>query len=331
MQALAKIQDGGTCETCQIPVCEEALKCNKCSLLCHLGCSGFPEYQLVRFAITRCSYLCRGCLTLEEADYKKGADIVKRLLAAEAAVIGAMASENEDPVNNDQTADGQTVESTGSVPIQTGSNPQEFQNRNAESSEEVNNGPSADARRKKTICKFYRTRTCKYGTLGERCLFDHPKKCLKYITHGSKTSRGCKKGKECSFYHPPLCWSSVNNGTCHKTDCKFQHIRGTVVQRLNIDIDQSNWESHHTNTARSRNVSTQNVNERSYSNVVRSNRDHQIPPPERDGGNVSHQNFLELRDQIQQMQGMMRKMMVEKDHRGIGTTMECHRCHESRH
>ena len=71
----------------------------------------------------------------------------------------------------------------------------------------------------------------------------------------------------------------------------------------------------------------QHVRERRYSNAVRTNRDHEIPPPERDSGNVSHQNFLELRDQIQQIQLMMRKMMVEKDDI---PTMECHCCHEPR-
>ena len=52
-------------------------------------------------------------------------------------------------------------------------------------------------------------------------------------------------------------------------------------------------------------LATQNVNEQSYSNAVRTNCYHQIPPLERDIGNVSHQNFLELRDQIQHKQGMM--------------------------
>ena len=266
---------------------------------------------------------------MEEADYKKGADIVKRLLAAEVAVIGAVA--NDDPASNDRADDGQQQESTGSTPNVAGTNPPV--NQNTESLGEANTAPTVDARRKKTICKFYKSRTCKYGTLGERCPFNHPKKCLKYITHGNKNSRGCKKGKECSLYHPPLCWSSINYGTCDKGDCKFQHIRGTVVQRFyrneNVQADEG---AHHTNAVRPQHFSPRDRNERTYAHAANPSQNYRIPPPERDSDNVSRQNFLELRDQIQQMQGMMRKMMmVEKDQRGIGTVTECHRCHEPRH
>ena len=77
------------------------------------------------------------------------------------------------------------------------------------------------------ICRFYKSKSCKHGVKGDGCKFAHPKKCQKFIRHGDKSNRGCKKGKRCSDFHPPLCWSSLKDGWCDRQNCKFHHIQGT--------------------------------------------------------------------------------------------------------
>ena len=45
----------------------------------------------------------------------------------------------------------------------------------------------------KRVCRFYTKKYCRFGAEGEGCKFAHSRKCVKYITHGTKGNRGCKK------------------------------------------------------------------------------------------------------------------------------------------
>ncbi len=70
------------------------------------------------------------------------------------------------------------------------------------------------------VCYFYRNGYCRHGgsgktlVFGKTCSFDHPKKC--------QTNRSC------SLLHPILCQASVKYRECNDTNCKFQHLLGTV-------------------------------------------------------------------------------------------------------
>ena len=88
--------------------------------------------------------------------------------------------------------------------------------------------PNNTAQRgKKPVCRFFKTKSCKYGAKGAGCQYLHPQKCLSYLKHGTKGKRGCKKGDKCDRYHPKLCFDSANRGVCTREDCKYHHLKGT--------------------------------------------------------------------------------------------------------
>ena len=225
MQAINKIRDGGNCEACRAPVVEEALKCSKCELLCHLTCSGYPEYQLVRFASTRSQYLCRACTSAEES-YERTMERVKRLLSLEADAVEAAAEVEEDktPLRspervNDQLDDGSNTGIRNTAEHLSNAVQQE-------------SGATPTPENRKGVCKHYLTKSCKYGPKGVGCGFDHPRKCIRFMKHGDKSNRGCKKGKNCERAHPKLCWKARDEGVCDRgANCKFHHIKGTRTQR----------------------------------------------------------------------------------------------------
>ena len=84
------------------------------------------------------------------------------------------------------------------------------------------------------VCKYYARKECKYGVKGDKCPFNHPPKCIKFVNHGDRNA-GCKKGKTCPLFHPPLCWNSVNHGWCDRAGCKYQHLRGTMRHRPEVE------------------------------------------------------------------------------------------------
>ena len=81
------------------------------------------------------------------------------------------------------------------------------------------------------ICRFYLKNICKHGISGkgipgEQCKFSHPRRCVKFTTHGTLQG-GCKKGKLCKDFHPPMCRDSLKSKLCTNMQCKFTHIKGT--------------------------------------------------------------------------------------------------------
>ena len=92
---------------------------------------------------------------------------------------------------------------------------------------------------KRALCKYYIYKKCRYGSKGDQCPFEHPKKCFKYTQHGTGSGRGFRKGKECNFFHPPLCKSALKDGTCNKEKCHFHHIKGTKFRKSQDDIGEA--------------------------------------------------------------------------------------------
>lgn len=95
---------------------------------------------------------------------------------------------------------------------------------NHQNEDRVNASPNRD---KPRICRFYRTRTCRYGISGKGCLFSHPRPCARFMKHGMDRRIGCTKGRYCKDYHPIICRESLFRRFCDNRECKYTHLKGT--------------------------------------------------------------------------------------------------------
>ena len=81
------------------------------------------------------------------------------------------------------------------------------------------------------ICHLYKQGKCPHGKSGnrmingQRCNFQHPRKCIKYCRFGSDKYQGCIG--TCEFFHPILCRNSVRYRQCYSYNCTFAHLAGT--------------------------------------------------------------------------------------------------------
>ena len=305
MQALVKTPRDGVCEDCKLPAGAEALKCNECHKFCHLRCSGFPFYHLLRLASSRISYSCRACVNLEGEEYERVSAKIKGLMDAEVDSIQAVAeTQTEESGSASETV---VIENESSQVDATHS-----EHRN--STEQTRQPRQAEEGQRKKICRYYKTKTCRFGAKGVGCGFRHPDKCIKFMKHGDKSNKGCKKGKKCTMYHPPLCWSSKNEGWCDRENCKFQHLQGTQFVRRDVPRggNVNNLPGRDVENHRSRASSTaiqQNRAQRpTYAGVTSMN----IPQPQVGGNTENQQNFFDLRSQIQQMQSILEILMKDR-------------------
>lgn len=81
--------------------------------------------------------------------------------------------------------------------------------------------------RKPNICRFYTKGKCRHGLKGKECKYTHPKKCKKFVEHGTRQPRGCNLGKNCKDFHPKMCMNSLRKGECYSQTCPFEHVKGT--------------------------------------------------------------------------------------------------------
>ena len=166
---------------------------------------------------------------------------------------------------------------------------------------------SNNVRKQKSVCRYYKNGTCKYGGKGTGCPFDHPKKCWKFMAHGEKNSRGCRKGSKCDLYHPPMCRSSLSSGVCSKNECKLNHVRGTKITPKNAeDIDHR---SERSPQARNVNQILQPNSGGTYADAARARP--VTPTQDTDSGSYQ-QNFRELRCEIQEMRNLVMRLL-ERD------------------
>lgn len=84
---------------------------------------------------------------------------------------------------------------------------------------------------KKQTCKYYKQGKCRHGANGKKtiegreCIFEHPRKCLKYCKYGTDEYRGCSG--PCNLLHPVLCKNSIQYRQCFRHECTFAHLQGT--------------------------------------------------------------------------------------------------------
>ena len=192
-------------------------------------------------------------------------------------------------------------------------------------SEGIVNDNTKSEKADKKLCKHYVYKSCKYGAKGDGCQFAHPKKCFKFTREGTHKKRGCTEGKNCKFFHPPLCRSALRNGTCDKHECGFHHIKGTKFISHEDELVNPIPTGTYKSVAmpqpayKERMANKNTAKRRSYANVVSSGSPQQgtymvpnkvEPAVECQASNAQTLvNFLELRDQIQQMELRMETMM----------------------
>lgn len=147
-----------------------------------------------------------------------------------------------------------------------------------------------EALAKEKICPKYKVGKCIHGLRGnkvvngEKCSFDHPKKCNRFCSFGN-TNKGCKKGEQCEYFHPVLCKFSVQKRCCTNQECTYMHLKGT---RRNSD-----------NASNSKKEGKQPARQRR--NTGRPSKD---PPQEPSQHPPSSENnhFLELKKMVEAMQ-----------------------------
>ena len=279
------------CSVCDQTIAGRSLKCGGagkpgCGKFTHLKCSELPAYMLVKFEKTRTIYHCPRCVAADVGEaYEECLSRVQRELQ----------EENEQPVdpNSIEPSISQDQEREEPVNRTGGETENESQNR------------------RKKVCKYYNIKACKYGArgnVGGICPFRHPKKCLKYIRHGDRSNRGCKKGSGCDDHHPPLCFNSLKHGWCDRQSCKYHHLQGTKF--IANSVRESNArasEQPRVNTERN-----ERRNERSYVNAARGFETRREEREEDPGAFNYQQNFMTLSHQIYQMQAQIQRLL-ERD------------------
>lgn len=174
----------------------------------------------------------------------------------------------------------------------------------------------SDNRRRTRVCKYYKTKSCKHGSIGTGCKFSHPKKCIKFLKHGEKAG-GCKKKGDCQLYHPPLCWNSVNHGTCYRKKCAYHHLQGTKLtprEEPQADGPPDGGRREEPRDSRSERSRPRRDEPRpTYAQKTANTRPR--PPPPAAEEDAEQQDFADLRWEMGQLREMVRKLL-DRDRAG---------------
>ena len=92
------------------------------------------------------------------------------------------------------------------------------------------------------LCRFFKQNCCRYGKMGVKCNYNHPKLCEKFKDHGPNPNNGCMKGSNCEFFHQPLCESSFTNLWCYDDKCRKMHLKHTKRIRKTYSTDEQQTE-----------------------------------------------------------------------------------------
>ena len=196
--------EGSCCAACKTQLEEVRLKCDHCPAQVHLSCSDLPQYIMVRFLSTESGYICRCCVQgkLSPLDMQKTTEKISVTVQNEKDKITKLIT---DPVSKSEISH---------VP---------FKEDEKKSEKNMNS----------VVCNKYRHGNCPHGLKGnkwidgEKCKFDHPKICFRFLKAGNDKKYGCKKGKECEWFHPYLCnAANSRDKVCFKKRCTYLHVRG---------------------------------------------------------------------------------------------------------
>lgn len=246
------------CTRCQ-KHCSTGIKCNSCSMWTHNLCSELPTYYIVVLVNTNRRYTCLPCSKQNYSDFNSQAEEIDEIKQAEEShktpldpqcSSGLDITQNTGKTNITEPKEQTEAESIagtsrevfGNTPedmplilpvsqTQSNSNPVHLDREATRTQETLHqSNQSENKRTKKSICKYYRQRKCKYGKRGTGCPFDHPRDCLKFTKFGMDKERGCRQGRHCKDFHPEMCNNSLHKSECLRENCRYMHVRGTVRQ-----------------------------------------------------------------------------------------------------
>jgi len=86
-------------------------------------------------------------------------------------------------------------------------------------------------------CKLFLENRCPTGIKGQKCTYQHPKQCRKFL-QGGRTEHGCQDW-ECHLLHPRICKNSYLFGSCHRVGCKERHTKDHQLSKKRPE-DNSN-------------------------------------------------------------------------------------------
>ena len=226
------------CNSCMAKLDTGALKCSKCQNLIHLSCSGLPEYQMVRFAVSQAQYLCMRCCKTDTGEQKYEDELmnIKDLLDREKLLIVPPVSDpepqpdpNEGPEQLDCVVPFSSLLNMNAV-ANSDRRRSEGRNDNSDHNNNVNDSVTVPLSRPPgetvmtipppPICKFYTRRECQHGRSGKNCKFSHPKICPSFSRNGDRRG-GCTKGRSCQEFHPKVCRESLEKKECSRNKCRF--------------------------------------------------------------------------------------------------------------
>ena len=317
--AVAATQDGEpapTCMKCLGALSDVALRCKGCQAHVHLRCSDLADYQLIRFSVTQAAFSCANCVKKKdttEDQYEVELAKIKEILAKEESIIE------------------QTEKDADTSTLGTGDGVQDNVDNTIITQQNTTSEPG-DRNKKKPICRYFKTKSCRHGAKGTNCNFRHPPKCMKFLKHGDKSGRECRKGTNCDRYHPRLCFNSQNKGWCDDVKCNFHHLPGTKWSPPQQTPEDLQNQPSYASTARRRpGAEVRNVEPR---------QGHRNPPQNQNqsqdtglygNGSQAQPNFQELILQIQQMPLQLVKLLQsEGTHLGPrARSRGCSHCCES--
>lgn len=142
-------------------------------------------------------------------------------------------------VNKQQQLDQQGFTQSHTESVYNDTQPDEHNNNYSEENTNQQNDQNQQREdRNVPICKFFLKGSCKHGLRGRGCNYFHPKKCKKFMEHGTRQPRGCNLGKSCKDFHPKMCLGSLRKGECFSESCHLNHIKGTQrVQRVKENMN----------------------------------------------------------------------------------------------
>ena len=313
------------CQVCGHDVRGPALKCevrSGCGKFTHLKCSELPAKYLVRFDVSRASYLCEGCVKTSAGDnYDEYLVKFQRMMNEDddardeqtvAQGSDSQANASSQPRANEQTV-AQGSDSQANASSQPRANEPEILARPAATSNPNSERPAAtpnpnSERRNHVVCRDFLKKKCSFGKsgrVGGTCGFWHPRLCRRFLKFG-KGRNGCSGGGRCANYHPKICWRFARSGSCNREDCQYYHQR-QIKNRRESDRERER-------ESRERRPDHEQP-QRSYSDVLRGNANPRgaNPPNTPESNFLSWQSLMETK--MHQMQAMM-QMVLMKDERG---------------
>lgn len=217
-----------TCNTCKNEYChttEENAKDNK--LLC-LMCNRFSHKTCIDESAIKPGtfHLCSLCV----------GDVEKRKNSPTKDT-----SESGDGLLNSSSIS--RLSSINSVSSEEEDEEEKSNKEKEESKDDSEDLESAERESSAKICALYVEGKCPHGLRGRNCVFEHPKKCRYYCSHGTEYPNGCRRGKKCWFFHPRLCENSVKMKVCLNKNCTLIHMMGTRRRepKWNTDERASNF------------------------------------------------------------------------------------------